>query len=91
MECVNLSVGLVTTETDRASGFRKSWTSNRLLCRGARLGEDLSPGKDDIKRSPDCDGVVYIPLDNRIGWRMKLVQEVKAAGFDVDANKVVWI
>jgi predicted nucleotide-binding protein len=33
----------------------------------------------------DIHGVVYIPLDNG-EWRLRLVRELKAAGFDVDAN-----
>ena len=44
--------------------------------------------KGDIERPSDYDGVVYIPLDDGNGWQMKLVTELKAAGFDVDANKV---
>ena len=27
-------------------------------------------------------------LDDAGGWKMKLVQELKTAGFDVDANRV---
>ena len=45
--------------------------------------------KGNIERPSDYDGVVYIPLDNGDGWRMKLVKELKAAGFDVDANKAI--
>jgi len=33
----------------------------------------------------DIHGVVYIPLDDG-EWRLRLVRELKAAGFDVDAN-----
>lgn len=45
--------------------------------------------KGDIEIPSDYDGVVYIPLDDGNGWRMKLVQELKAADFDVDANKAI--
>ena len=37
----------------------------------------------------DYDGVVYTGLDEADAWKMKLVQEVKAADFDDDANKVI--
>ena len=45
--------------------------------------------KGDVERPSDYDGVAYIPLGNRNGWEMKIVKELKAAGFDVDANKVI--
>ena len=45
--------------------------------------------KGDIEKPSDYDGVVYIPLDNGDRWQMKLVKELKAAGFDVDANKAI--
>ena len=37
----------------------------------------------------DYAGVLYIDLDSVGGWRMKLIAELKKAGFDVDANKAV--
>ncbi len=40
----------------------------------------------DVDFPTDYDGVVYIPLDNSGGWKLSLVKELKAAGFDVDAN-----
>lgn len=36
----------------------------------------------------DYAGVEYIPIDEAGGWKMRLVGELKAAGFDVDANRV---
>ena len=44
--------------------------------------------KGDVEKPSDYDGVVYADLDDAGGWKMKLVQELKAAGFDVDANRV---
>lgn len=35
------------------------------------------------------DRVVYTKLDDAGAWKMKLVRELKAAGFGVDANRVV--
>ena len=43
--------------------------------------------KGDVETPSDYDGVVYTKLDDAGGWKMKLVQELKAAGFDVDANR----
>ena len=42
--------------------------------------------KEDVEIPSDYDGVVYIPLDDSEGWKIGLVRELKAAGFDVDAN-----
>ena len=44
--------------------------------------------KGDVETPSDYDGVVYIDLDDAGSWKMKLVQELKAAGFDIDANRV---
>lgn len=45
--------------------------------------------KGDVETPSDYDGVVYTELDDGGAWKIKLVQELKAAGFDVDANRVV--
>ena len=37
----------------------------------------------------DYAGVVYIPLDDKGAWKIGLVKELKAAGFDVDANRAL--
>ena len=43
--------------------------------------------KGDVERPSDYDGVLYIPLDNSGGWEMRLIRELKSAGYDVDANR----
>ncbi len=45
--------------------------------------------KGDLEKPSDYDGVVYIRFDKTDGWKLKLLRELKAAGFDVDANLVV--
>ena len=42
----------------------------------------------DLERPSDYDGVLYIPLDDSDGWKMRLVRELKNAGYDIDANRV---
>ena len=39
-----------------------------------------------IEKPSDCDGILYVPLDEQDSWRLPLIQELKAAGFDIDAN-----
>lgn len=43
--------------------------------------------KGDVERPSDYDGVLYIPLDDSGGWEMRLIQELKSAGYDIDANR----
>ena len=35
----------------------------------------------------DYNGVVYTDMDSKGAWKLELVRELKAAGFEVDANK----
>ena len=46
----------------------------------------LTKGNPEIPS--DYSGVVYIPMDEGDAWQGKLVKELKAAGFDIDANKL---
>jgi len=57
----------------------------------AKLGREnvvaLYDTATEIEIPSDITGVLYEPYDNPNGvWRFEVVQELKAAGFDVDAN-----
>ena len=43
--------------------------------------------KGDVEKPSDYDGVLYISLNDSGGWEMRLIKELKTAGFDVDANR----
>jgi predicted nucleotide-binding protein len=43
----------------------------------------------DIEIPSDYQGVVYIALDQAGYWKFDLVRELKAVGFDVDANRAL--
>ena len=43
--------------------------------------------KGDPEIPSDYAGVVYIPMDGPSQWQMSLIQELKAAGLEVDANR----
>lgn len=43
----------------------------------------------EIEIPADYSGVLYIELDKSSGWKLKLCRELKAAGYDVDANRIV--
>ena len=42
--------------------------------------------KQDVEIPSDYDGVLYISMDDQRAWEMKLLRELKEAGFDVNAN-----
>ena len=42
--------------------------------------------KGDVEKPSDYDGVLYISFDDSGGWKMRLIKELKTAGFKVDAN-----
>lgn len=45
--------------------------------------------KGDIELPSDVFGIMYEPMDGNDGWKIKLAQELKAAGFTVDLNRVI--
>ena len=45
--------------------------------------------RGDVERPSDYDGVLYVPLDENDGWKMRILRELKAAGFEVDANQAL--
>lgn len=78
---------------DQKTNFKPRARQNVILELGFFLGKlgrhRVCPlVKGDVETPSDYDGVVYTDLDDAGGWKMKLVQELKAAGFDVDANRV---
>jgi len=57
----------------------------------AKLGREnvvaLYDTSKEVEIPSDITGVLYEPYDNPNGvWRLEVIQELKAAGFDVDAN-----
>ncbi len=43
--------------------------------------------KGNVEIPSDYAGVLYIPLDDAGGWKMRLITELKTAGYNVDANR----
>ena len=56
-----------------------------------KLGRGRVPAltTGDVEIPSDYAGVLYIPMDAPGAWKMSLVRELKTAGFDVDANRIV--
>ncbi len=44
---------------------------------------------ENFEMPSDYSGVLYTPYDSAGTWRFKLVQELNACGFEVDANKLL--
>ena len=83
-------VGSLRSETERRPRARQ----NVIFELGFFIGR-LDRGrvcaltKDDPEIPSDYAGVSYIPIDEAGGWQMNLMKELKAAGFNVDANRVI--
>lgn len=45
--------------------------------------------EENFEKPAEIDGIVYIPFDPSGNWRLDLVRELNAAGYKVDANKLV--
>lgn len=44
--------------------------------------------EEGVEFPSDYEGVVYVPLDSNGKWKFDLVRELKAAGYNIDANKI---
>ena len=44
---------------------------------------------DNFDFPSDFEGIVYIPFDQHESWKYTLAAELRVAGFDVDANKLL--
>ncbi len=45
--------------------------------------------KDDIEIPSDFAGVLYTDVDDAGAWKLKMIKELKTAGFSIDANRVL--
>ena len=45
--------------------------------------------KGEVEIPSDYSGVVYIDMDGQSDWRIRLFRELKVAGYDVDANRII--
>lgn len=44
---------------------------------------------EGVEKPGDLDGIVYTPIDFNDGWKLKLVKELKACGYNVSADKLM--
>ena len=79
---------------DQSAGPQPRARQNVILELGfflGKLGRDRTCAlrKEDVEIPSDYHGVLYIPMDDQGAWKMKLVRELKGAGLDVDANRII--
>ena len=82
--------GKAKTEND----LKKRARQNVILELGyfiGKLGRDkvLPLYVDGVELPSDIHGVVYVPIDQAENWKFSIVRELKAAGYSVDANKLL--
>ncbi len=44
---------------------------------------------EDVELPSDIHGLLFVPLDKAENWKFSIVKELKAAGYSVDANKLL--
>ncbi|MBK7441021.1 MAG: nucleotide-binding protein [Bacteroidetes bacterium] len=42
-----------------------------------------------VELPSDLYGLLYVEIDNQENWKFKLVKELKAAGYDIDTNRIL--
>ena len=78
----------------QSDGLQPRARQNVILELGFFLGKLGRRGtcallKEDVEIPSDYDGVLYIPMDDQGAWQMALVRELKEAGLNVDANRLL--
>lgn len=99
---VNYAIVLLSAD-DVAYSKRDSTKTERLRARqnvilelgfflgkiGRRNVVSLYEATDNIEIPSDYQGVIFIPYASGHGWQMDLIRELKASGFEIDANKII--
>lgn len=44
--------------------------------------------KSQVEKPSDISGIIYIDMDDNGAWKHMLIKEMKAAGYEIDANKL---
>ena len=81
--------GKAKTETDLKARARQNVIFEMGYFIG-KLGRDrvFLLLEEGVEKPGDLDGIVYTPMDSHEGWKLKLVKELKAAGYPVSADNL---
>lgn len=84
------------SKIDGSENIKTRARQNVILEMGYFLGKlriknvvALHKSEEDFELPSDYAGVIYIPYDKAGAWKALLVREMRACGYDVDANKVI--
>ncbi len=85
----------VGARKDESSTLRPRARQNVILELGffaAKLGRErvCALHKGDVELPSDFEGVLWHPMDANGAWRIDLGREMRAAGLNVDLNKLMW-
>jgi predicted nucleotide-binding protein len=89
---VGFAVVLMSPDDELADGMKHA-RQNVVLELGFFLGR-LGPARvaalkrGDVETPSDFDGVLYTTVDDAGMWRYQLAKELKAAGYNIDMNRI---
>lgn len=89
---VGFAVVLMSPDDELTDGVKRA-RQNVVLELGFFLGR-LGPARvaalkrGNVETPSDFDGVLYTPVDDAGMWRYQLAKELKAAGYQVDMNRI---
>jgi len=95
---VGFAIVLLTDDDDGKAkieiDLKKRARQNVVLELGyfiGKLGRNrvLPLHSDGVELPSDIHGLIYIAIDSSENWKFSIVKELKAAGYDVDANKLL--
>lgn len=95
---VGFAVVLLTADDEgkakSASDLKKRARQNVILELGYFIGklgrERVCPlYAKGVELPSDLSGVVYVPIDENDAWKFSLAKELKAAGYEIDLNKIL--
>lgn len=94
---VGFAVILLTADDDgkakKETDFKSRARQNVVFEMGYFIGK-LGRSKvlllleNGVDKPGDLDGIVYTPIDANDGWKLKLVKELKACGYNVSADNI---
>jgi predicted nucleotide-binding protein len=89
---IGFAVVLMTPDDETAEGTMRA-RQNVILELGFFLGQlgnakVAALVKGDVETPSDFDGVLYVQVDESGAWRFMVAKELKAAGYEVDLNKL---
>lgn len=92
---VNFAIILLTADdvgkSNKETDYKSSARQNVVFEMGYFIGK-LGRNKvfllieNGVDKPGDLDGIVYVPIDDADGWKLKLVRELRVVGYSVTAD-----